>query len=257
MCPSLPLSVLCWVCRSLKKTEGFYVFLLHPLAPLIQNLQGRAFDSPPVSADVCLVVLLTPRAWSWFFSKLSCSVFLCSFAAWREAAVGLDLVSSPPGVCMCVWLHRGIVLEIPLSLVLYFYILCVSQALKTTLSERWIPDGCCEPSPCLCSKLSLSHTETSEDEEEDESDSDDDDGDEDDDDGGCEENGLGLLARFAASALPVSPPPLSLLHDGKHCSSRQSMLGNPKRTQIIWVLTRISSRSSFLIGWFLSNLLYR
>lgn len=43
-------------------------------------------------------------------------------------------------------------------------------------------------------------------------------------DGGCEESGLGLLARFAASALPVSSGPGSLLPEGKHCS-RQSTLG--------------------------------
>ncbi|XP_031734102.1 trinucleotide repeat-containing gene 18 protein [Anarrhichthys ocellatus] len=54
--------------------------------------------------------------------------------------------------------------------------------------------------------------ETSEDNE-DESDSDD------------EESGLGLLARFAASALPVSSTPLSIFHDGKQ-RSRQSTLGS-------------------------------
>lgn len=77
----------------------------------------------------------------------------------------------------------------------------------------------------------VSQTETSEedDENEDESDSDDDD---DDDDGGCEESGLGLLARFAASALPVSSTPLSLLHEGKH-RSRQSTLGNPAQHALI------------------------
>ena len=67
----------------------------------------------------------------------------------------------------------------------------------------------------------LSAAETSEDEEEeDESDSD--------DDSSCEESGLGLLARFAASALPVSSAPSNLLHDGKHCS-RQSTLGKTRR----------------------------
>lgn len=79
------------------------------------------------------------------------------------------------------------------------------------------------PRPMLQPRLSLScicflFSETSEDDEDDneeESDS---------DDGGCEESGLGLLARFAASALPVSSTPLSLLHDGKH-RSRQSTLG--------------------------------
>ncbi|KAK5856620.1 hypothetical protein PBY51_008203 [Eleginops maclovinus] len=40
-----------------------------------------------------------------------------------------------------------------------------------------------------------------------------------------EESGLGLLARFAASAIPVSSAPLSLLNDGKH-RSRQSTLGS-------------------------------
>ncbi|XP_037544799.1 trinucleotide repeat-containing gene 18 protein [Nematolebias whitei] len=45
------------------------------------------------------------------------------------------------------------------------------------------------------------------------------------DDIGCEESGLGLLAQFAASALPVSPAPLRLLHDGKRCG-RQSTLGS-------------------------------
>ncbi|CAB1452304.1 unnamed protein product [Pleuronectes platessa] len=45
------------------------------------------------------------------------------------------------------------------------------------------------------------------------------------DDGGCEESGLGMLARFAANALPVSATPLSLLHEGKH-RSRQSTLGS-------------------------------
>ena len=49
-------------------------------------------------------------------------------------------------------------------------------------------------------------------------------------DGGCEESGLGLLARFAASALPVSSTPLSLLHDGKHHRSRQSTLGKTRAT---------------------------
>lgn len=75
----------------------------------------------------------------------------------------------------------------------------------------------------IVSKLDglLSAAETSEDEEEeDESDTDDDDG--------CEESGLGLLARFAASALPVSSAPLNLLHEGKHCS-RQSTLGKKKK----------------------------
>lgn len=60
----------------------------------------------------------------------------------------------------------------------------------------------------------FSKTETSEDDEDD-SDS---------DDGACEESGLGLLARFAASALPVSAPALGLLHDGKQ-RGRQSTLG--------------------------------
>uniref|UniRef100_A0A8C7KIG6 Trinucleotide repeat containing 18 n=1 Tax=Oncorhynchus kisutch TaxID=8019 RepID=A0A8C7KIG6_ONCKI len=40
-----------------------------------------------------------------------------------------------------------------------------------------------------------------------------------------EESGLGLLARFAASALPVNPVPLPRLHDNKH-RSRQSILGS-------------------------------
>ncbi|KAM8845546.1 trinucleotide repeat-containing gene 18 protein isoform 1-T2 [Spinachia spinachia] len=46
-----------------------------------------------------------------------------------------------------------------------------------------------------------------------------------DDGGGCEESGLGLLARFAASALPVSSTPLSIFHDDKQ-RSRQSTLGS-------------------------------
>lgn len=62
----------------------------------------------------------------------------------------------------------------------------------------------------------FSETETSEDDDNEE--------DSDSDDGGCEESGLGLLARFAASALPVSSAPLSLLQDGKN-RSRQSTLG--------------------------------
>ncbi|KAL6103290.1 tnrc18 [Pungitius sinensis] len=50
-------------------------------------------------------------------------------------------------------------------------------------------------------------------------------GESDSDGGGCEESGLGLLARFAASAIPVSSTPLSLFHDGKQ-RSRQSTLGS-------------------------------
>ena len=64
----------------------------------------------------------------------------------------------------------------------------------------------------------LFETETSEDEddeEEEEFDS---------DDGGCEESGLGMLARFAANAIPVSSTPPSLVHEGKH-RSRLSTLG--------------------------------
>lgn len=72
-------------------------------------------------------------------------------------------------------------------------------------------------------------TETSEEDDDDDDDDDDEDDhdnedESDSDDAGCEESGLGLLARFAASALPVSSAPLSLLHDGKH-HSRQSTLG--------------------------------
>lgn len=67
----------------------------------------------------------------------------------------------------------------------------------------------------------LSETETSEDDDDDEANEEESDS----EDGGCEESGLGLLARFAASALPVSSAPLSLLHDGKHHSRRQSTLG--------------------------------
>lgn len=50
------------------------------------------------------------------------------------------------------------------------------------------------------------------------------------DDIGCEESGLGLLAQFAASALPASPAPLRLLHDGKRCG-RQSTLGKTQDTE--------------------------
>ena len=63
----------------------------------------------------------------------------------------------------------------------------------------------------------LFETETSEDEDDDEEEFDS-------DDGGCEESGLGMLARFAANAIPVSSTPLSLLHEGKH-RSRLSTLG--------------------------------
>lgn len=85
----------------------------------------------------------------------------------------------------------------------------------------------------IMSELNISslNTDTSDDEE------DDDDEDESDSDygvGGCEESGLGLLARFAASALPVSSPPLSLLHDGKH-RSRQNTLGNSTDLKELYV----------------------
>uniref|UniRef100_A0A1A8VAS8 Trinucleotide repeat containing 18 n=1 Tax=Nothobranchius furzeri TaxID=105023 RepID=A0A1A8VAS8_NOTFU len=70
-----------------------------------------------------------------------------------------------------------------------------------------------------------SFDQESSDDEEDESGSEDDNSDDDED--GCEESGLGLLARFAASALPASPAPLSLLCEGKPCS-RQSTLGSPE-----------------------------
>ena len=43
-------------------------------------------------------------------------------------------------------------------------------------------------------------------------------------DSSYEESGLGLLARFAASALPVNSTPLTLIHDNKH-RNRQSTLG--------------------------------
>lgn len=66
----------------------------------------------------------------------------------------------------------------------------------------------------------VSETDTSDEDEED----DDDDESDSDYDASCEESGLGLLARFAASALPVSSTPLTILHDGKH-RSRQSTLG--------------------------------
>lgn len=58
-----------------------------------------------------------------------------------------------------------------------------------------------------------------------EEDDDDDEDESDSDYEGCEESGLGLLARFAASALPVSSTPMTLHHEGKH-RSRQSTLGN-------------------------------
>lgn len=69
----------------------------------------------------------------------------------------------------------------------------------------------------------LSVTETSEDDEDSDSDG-----------GGCEESGLGLLARFAASALPVGPAPLSLHHEGKN-RPRQSILGKSNGA-VMWLL---------------------
>lgn len=87
----------------------------------------------------------------------------------------------------------------------------------------------------IMSELNISslNTDTSDDEEE-EDDDDEDESDSDYDVGGCEESGLGLLARFAASALPVSSPPLSLLHDGKH-RSRQNTLGNSTDLKELYV----------------------
>lgn len=54
---------------------------------------------------------------------------------------------------------------------------------------------------------------------------------------GCEESGLGLLARFAASALPVSSTPMTLHHEGKQ-RSRQSALGNTGILKVLEVLRR-------------------
>lgn len=73
---------------------------------------------------------------------------------------------------------------------------------------------------------------------EEEDDDDDDGGGEDDSDSdyeGCEESGLGLLARFAASALPVSSTPMTLHHEGKQ-RSRQSALGNTGILKVLEVL---------------------
>lgn len=72
------------------------------------------------------------------------------------------------------------------------------------------------------STILSSDSETS---EEDEDNEDDDDETDSDDDSVGEESGLGLLARFAASALPVRSTPLSLVHDSNHYSL-QSTLGN-------------------------------
>ncbi|TNN47649.1 Trinucleotide repeat-containing gene 18 protein [Liparis tanakae] len=79
----------------------------------------------------------------------------------------------------------------------------------------------------LLEEAGLSSSDDSFDQEtsEDEDDDDEEESDSDAEDGGCEESGLGLLARFAASALPVSSTPLSLFHDGKK-RSRQSTLGS-------------------------------
>lgn len=68
-----------------------------------------------------------------------------------------------------------------------------------------------------------------------EEDDDDDEDESDSDYEGCEESGLGLLARFAASALPVSSTPMTLHHEGKH-RSRQSTLGNTSILKLLEVL---------------------
>lgn len=191
--------------------------------PLILNVWGQGFDSPQsgVACISCIVVVILGGpllciSVQLYGVKGRCSGFgPCIFSLHRY------LLNNPHlQECVCVWLHRSFFfLEIPFSKNFLFY-----YVVRSDINWEINPI----PAACLCSRAHsfLSHTESSEDEEEDESGSD---GDDDDDDE--EESGLGLLARFAASALPVSPPPLSLLHDGKHSSSRQSALGKHKQTQ--------------------------
>ncbi|KAG7281181.1 hypothetical protein CRUP_032884 [Coryphaenoides rupestris] len=77
----------------------------------------------------------------------------------------------------------------------------------------------------LLEEAGLSSSDDSFDQESSEEDEEDDDEEEEESD--YEESGLGMLARFAASALPVkaAPPLLTLFHDDKH-RSRQSILGS-------------------------------
>lgn len=105
------------------------------------------------------------------------------------------------------------------------------QSVETIRSDlTFDPHSALQPRSSPSADGLFFETETSEDEDDSDDDDDDDNDDRDNedesdsDDGGCEESGLGLLARFAASAIPVSSTPLSLLHDGKH-HSRQSTLG--------------------------------